>query len=75
LVREARPADREREMSDQAHYRRGGRVMDLALLLLQQGTTGNPAPIGVFRFFAGFVLIVTIYSTFLGFTYWISKDE
>ena len=36
-------------------------MMDLALMLLQQGTTGNPAPIGVFRFFAGFVLIVTIY--------------
>ena len=29
-------------------------MMDLALLLLQQGTTGNPAPIGVFRFFAAF---------------------
>ncbi len=50
-------------------------MMDLALLLLQQGSTGNPAPIGVFRFFAGFFLIVTIYSSFLGFTYWISKDE
>jgi hypothetical protein len=50
-------------------------MMDLALMLLQQGTTGNPAPIGVFRFFAGFVLIVTIYASFLGFTYWIGKDE
>ena len=49
--------------------------MDLALLLLQQGTTANPAPIGVFRFFAAFVLIITLYSIFLGFTYWISKDE
>jgi hypothetical protein len=49
-------------------------MMDLALLL-QQGTTGNPAPIVVFRFFAAFVLIITIYSSFLGFTYWISKDE
>jgi hypothetical protein len=49
--------------------------MDLALLLLQQGTTGNPAPIGVFHFFAAFVLIITLYSSFLGFTYWISKDE
>jgi hypothetical protein len=49
--------------------------MDLALLLLQQGTTTNPAPIGIFRFFVAFVLIVTIYSSFLGFTYWISKDE
>ena len=49
-------------------------MMDLALLL-QVGSTGNPTPIGVFRFFAGFLLIVTIYSSFLGFTYWISKDE
>jgi hypothetical protein len=50
-------------------------MMDLALALLQTGTTGNPTAIGVFRFFAAFFLIVTIYSTFLGFTYWISKDE
>ncbi len=50
-------------------------MTDLALLLLQEGTTGNPTAIGVFRFFAAFVLIVTIYTTFLGFTYWISKDE
>ena len=50
-------------------------MMDLALLLLQQGTTANPAPIGVFRFFAGFFIIITVYSSFLGFTYWISKDE
>ena len=50
-------------------------MMDLALALLQSGTTGNPNAIGVFRFFAAFFLIVTIYTTFLGFTYWISKDE
>jgi hypothetical protein len=50
-------------------------MTDLALLLLQQGTTGNPTAIGVFRFFAAFVLILTIYTSFLGFTYWISKDE
>ncbi len=50
-------------------------MTDLALLLLQEGTTGNPTAIGVFRFFAGFVLVITIYTTFLGFTYWISKDE
>jgi hypothetical protein len=49
-------------------------MMDLALLL-QVGSTGNPTTIGIFRFFAGFLLIVTIYSSFLGFTYWISKDE
>ena len=45
------------------------------VLLLQEGTTGNPTPIGVFRFFVGVLLIFTIYSSFLGFTYWISKDE
>jgi hypothetical protein len=50
-------------------------MIDLALLLLQEGTTENPAPIGVFRFFAAFSLIVTFFTSFLGFTYWISKDE
>ena len=50
-------------------------MMDFALALLQTGTTGNPTAIGVFRFFAGFVLVITVYSSFLGFTYWISKDE
>ena len=49
--------------------------MDLTLMLFQQGTTGNPAPIGVFHFFLGFFLIITFYSSFLGFTYWIGKDE
>jgi len=48
--------------------------MELALLL-QAGTTGEPTAIGVFRFFLGFFLIVSIYSGFFGFTYWISKDE
>ena len=50
-------------------------MTDLALLLLQQGTTENPEPIGVFRFFAAFTLIMTFFLSFLGFTYWISKDE
>jgi hypothetical protein len=50
-------------------------MMELALLLLQQGTTANPTAIGIFRFFAAFFLIVTIYTSFLGFTYWIGKDE
>ncbi|HKH11906.1 MAG TPA: hypothetical protein VKA73_12275 [Rubrobacter sp.] len=50
-------------------------MIDLALLLLQEGTTAHPEPIGVFRFFAAFVLIMTFFSSFLGFTYWISKDE
>jgi hypothetical protein len=47
--------------------------MELALLL--QGSTGDPTAIGIFHFFAGFFLIIAIYSSFLGFTYWISKDE
>jgi hypothetical protein len=49
-------------------------VTDLALLL-QAGSTGDPTAIGLFRFFAAFFLITTFYSGFLGFTYWISKDE
>jgi len=49
-------------------------MMDLALLL-QQGSTGDPTAIGIFRFFVGFLLIITIYTSFLGFTYWIGKDE
>jgi len=48
--------------------------MELALLL-QQGSTGDPTAIGIFHFFLGFFLIITIYSSFLGFTYWIGKDE
>ena len=50
-------------------------MIDLALLLLQEGTTENPTPIGVFRFFAAFSLIVAFFTSFRGFTYWISKDE
>jgi hypothetical protein len=48
--------------------------MDLALLL-QAGSTGDPSAIGIFRFFLGFFLIISFYIGFLGFTYWISKDE
>lgn len=44
-------------------------------LLLQEGSTGDPSAIGIFRFFAGFVIIITLYSSLFGFTYWISKDE
>ena len=44
-------------------------------LLLQEGSTGDPTAIGIFRFFVGFVLVITVYTSFLGFTYWISKDE
>jgi hypothetical protein len=61
-------------MPDQAPGKGGEAVTDLALLL-QAGSTANPNPIGVFRFFLGFVLIISIYSAFFGFTYWISKDE
>ena len=52
-----------------------------ALALLQaleegaQDPTANPEPIGLFRFFAAFFLILTIYSGAWLFTYWISKDE
>jgi hypothetical protein len=49
-------------------------MLELALLL-QEGSTAHPGPVGVFRFFFGFVLIISIYSSFFGFTYWISKDE
>jgi hypothetical protein len=48
---------------------------ELALWLLQEGSTGNPTAVGIFRFFAGFFIIITLYLGFLGFTYWISKDE
>lgn len=41
--------------------------MDLALI--------SPNTVGVLHLFAGFLIILTIYSSFLGFTYWISKDE
>ena len=50
-------------------------MIDLALLFLQEGSTGNPTGVGIFRFFAAFCLIMTFFLSFLGFTYWISKDE
>ena len=53
----------------------GSIVIDLALLLLQEGSTANPTGVGIFRFFAAFLLIMTFFLSFLGFTYWISKDE
>ena len=52
-------------------------MQDVALALLQSGTSeqvGYTAG-GVFRFFAGALLVLTIYSTAALFTYWISKDE
>ena len=48
--------------------------MDLALLLQASGDGGATA-VGIFRFFAGFIIIISLYSGFFGFTYWISKDE
>jgi hypothetical protein len=48
--------------------------MDLALLLQSSGDGGASA-VGIFRFFAGFFIIISLHSSFLGFTYWISKDE
>jgi hypothetical protein len=50
-------------------------MTDLALLLLQEGTTGNPTAVGVFRFFAALFLILFFFIGALSFTYWISKDE
>jgi hypothetical protein len=44
-------------------------------LLLQEGTTGDPTAIGIFRFFAGFFLILLLYGGALLFTYWIGRDE
>ena len=44
-------------------------------LLLQEGSTGNPTPIGIAHFFMGFFLILTFYGGALTFTWWISKDE
>ena len=44
-------------------------------LLLQEGSTGDPTPIGVARFFIAFFLILTLYGGALTFTWWISKDE
>jgi hypothetical protein len=49
-------------------------MMDLALLLQASGDGGATA-VGIFRFFAGFFIIISLYTSFLGFTYWISKDE
>jgi hypothetical protein len=48
-------------------------MMDLALLL-QEGNGGASA-VGIFHFFAAFFLIISLYTGFLGFTYWIGKDE
>lgn len=45
------------------------------LALLLQDSVQDPGVVGVLRFFAGFLLIVSIYAGAWLFTYWISKDE
>ena len=50
-------------------------MIESLALLLQEGSTGNPTPIGVARFFIAFFLILTFYGGALTFTWWISKDE
>ena len=52
----------------------------LLTLLLQAAAsqtdpTANPDMIGLLRFFAGFGLVLLLYTGALLFTYWISKDE
>lgn len=47
-------------------------MTDVALALLQGGGYSGT---GIFRFFAGLILILSIYASAWGFTYWISKDE
>jgi hypothetical protein len=50
-------------------------VISALALLLQEGSTGNPTPIGIAHWFMGFFLILTFYGGALTFTWWISKDE
>ena len=50
-------------------------MIESLALLLQEGTTANPTPIGIARFFIGFFLIMFLYGGALVFTYWISRDE
>lgn len=45
------------------------------LALLQEMQEPTPGPADVARLFAGLGLILTIFTSALLFTYWISKDE
>lgn len=45
------------------------------LALLLQDSVQYPGVVGVLRFFAAFLLILSIYTGAWLFTYWISKDE
>ena len=53
----------------------GAMALIQALEQATENPTANPEPIGVVRFFLGFLLILVIYSGAWLFTYWISKDE
>ena len=48
-------------------------MQDVALALLQEQVSYTAG--GILRFFAGGLLVLTIYGTAWLFTYWISKDE
>ena len=48
-------------------------MQEVALALLQEQVPYTAG--GIFRFFAGALLVLTIYGTAWLFTYWISKDE
>jgi hypothetical protein len=48
-------------------------MQEAALALLQEQVSYTAG--GVFRFFAGALLVLTIYGGAWLFTYWISKDE
>ena len=50
-------------------------MIESLALLIQEGSTGDPTPIGVARFFIAFFLILSLYVGALTFTWWISKDE
>jgi hypothetical protein len=50
-------------------------VIESLALLIQEGSTGDPTPIGIARFFMAFFLILFLYGGALTFTWWISKDE
>jgi len=50
-------------------------LIQAAAKTAETNPTADPEPIGLLRFFLGVLLILTIYSVALLFTYWIAKDE
>jgi hypothetical protein len=50
-------------------------MIESLALLLQEGSTADPTPIGIARFFIAFFLILFLYVGALSFTWWISKEE